>query len=76
MVCPVCGERKAEAQYYRLNPVSEEIQHLCHLCWVAIRKTETEWEYFMGAGRLILYYTVLPVIGTALIVWLLIQVLF
>jgi hypothetical protein len=66
----MCGERKAEARYYRLNPVNEEIQHLCRPCWITARRAETEWEYFMGAGKLLLYYTVIPVIVTAALVWL------
>jgi hypothetical protein len=76
MVCPLCGDRSAEAKYYRLNPVTEEIQHLCQPCWVGVRKTETEWEYFKGAGKLLLYYTILPVIGTAVLVWIVIEMLF
>jgi hypothetical protein len=40
-----------------------------------MRKTENEWDYFKGAGRLLLYYTILPVIGTALLVWWLAEVL-
>ena len=70
MQCPMCGERKAEAKYYRLNPLTEEIQHLCRPCWIAARKAEGEWEYFKGAAKLLLYYTVIPVFVAAVLVWL------
>ena len=76
MACPLCGEQKADARYYRLNPLTEEIQHLCKACWIASRKAESEWDYFKGAGRLLLYYTILPVLATALLAWLLVVVLF
>jgi hypothetical protein len=68
----MCGERKAEAQYYRLNRLTEQIEHLCRPCWLTLRKAEAdEWEYFRGAARLILLYSVLPTVVTALVVWLL-----
>lgn len=72
MQCPMCGERKAEAQYYRLNRLTEQIEHLCRPCWLTLRKAEAdEWEYFRGAARLILLYSVLPTVVTAFVVWLL-----
>jgi hypothetical protein len=71
MQCPVCGERKAEARYYRLNRLSEEIEHLCRPCWLTLRKArQDDWSYFRGAARLVLLFTVLPVLATALVVWL------
>jgi hypothetical protein len=72
MQCPMCRERRAEAQYYRVNTVTEGIEHLCRPCWLGLRKAERdEWRYFKGAGQLVLLYTVLPVLVTALVVWLL-----
>jgi hypothetical protein len=72
MQCPVCGERSADARYYRLNTVTEGLQQLCRPCWLALRKAERgEWRYFRGVGRLIFLYTVLPAAATALAVWLL-----
>ena len=72
MPCPMCGERRAEAQYYRVNSVTEGIEHLCRPCWLLLRKSERdEWAYFKGAGRLVLLYTILPVAVTAVLVWLL-----
>jgi hypothetical protein len=68
----MCHERKAEAQYYRMNTVTEGIEHLCRPCWLALRKSEADdWRYYKGAGRLVLLYTVLPVVVTAVVVWLL-----
>ncbi len=72
MQCPACGERTAAAQYYRVNSVSEGVQHLCRPCWLMLRKSERDdWRYYRGAARLILLYTVLPVVVSAIIVWLL-----
>ncbi len=71
MQCPMCRERKAVAQYYRLNRLTEQIDHLCRPCWLTLRKAEDEWDYFRGASRLLLLYTVIPVVVTALLVWLL-----
>lgn len=71
MQCPICGERRADARYYRVNTLTEDIEHLCRICWLGLRKTERDdWRYFKGAARLILLYSVLPVLITALIVWL------
>lgn len=72
MQCPVCGERTAEARYYRLNTVTEGLEHLCRPCWLTLRKAERDdWRYFRGASRLILLYAVLPAAVTAAAVWLL-----
>lgn len=72
MQCPLCGERTAEARYYRVNPLTESIEHLCRPCWLTMRKAgAAEWVYYRGAGRLLLLYTVLPVVATAAAVWLL-----
>ncbi len=75
--CPMCGDKAAEARYYRLNRLTETIEHLCRPCWLALRKAETdEWEYFRGAAKLLFYYTVLPVVITALVVWVFAVILF
>ncbi len=72
MKCPLCGERTAAAQYYRVNSLTEDIEHLCRPCWLMLRKAgRDEWRYFRGAARLLLLYTVLPVLATGLAVWLL-----
>ncbi len=72
MQCPLCREREAEARYYRVSNVTEQIEHMCRGCWFALRvHQKDEWTYFKGAGRLILLYTVIPVAVTALLVWLL-----
>lgn len=72
MQCPMCGERRAEAQLYRVNGVTESIEHLCRPCYFVLRKSEhDDWAYFKGAGRLVLLYTILPVAITAVLVWLL-----
>lgn len=72
MKCPLCAEREAAAQYYRVNTLTEAIEHLCRPCWLAVRKAQRdEWRYFRGAARLILLYTVLPALATGLVVWLL-----
>ena len=71
--CPSCKERRAQAQYYRLNELSEEIEHLCRPCWLTLRKSERdEWRYFRGVGRFFLLYTVLPLVSIALVIWLLV----
>ena len=71
MKCPVCGERDAAPQYYRLNRLNEEVEQLCRPCWLTLRKaTGDDWSYFRGAARLLLVYTVLPVVVTAAVVWL------
>ncbi|UCF18220.1 MAG: hypothetical protein JSU87_09660 [Gemmatimonadota bacterium] len=71
MKCPVCGERDAAPQYYRLNRLDERIEQLCRTCWMTLRKVGADdWSYFRGAARLILFYTILPVAATALAVWL------
>lgn len=71
MECPLCGERAAAPQYYRASRLTEQIEHLCRPCWMAVRKGgEDDWSYFRGAGRLLLLYTVLPVMATAALVWL------
>ncbi len=76
MDCPLCGERKAEPQYYRVNRVTERIEHLCRTCWLGLRKAERdEWEYYRGAGKLMLYYSVIPIVVTAALVWALAIVL-
>jgi hypothetical protein len=68
----MCRERTAQAKYYRLNTVTESIEHLCRPCWLTLRKVERDdWRYFRGASKLILLYTALPVVVTALAVWLL-----
>lgn len=75
--CPMCGDKAAEARYYRLNRLSETIEHLCRPCWLALRKAERdEWEYFRGAAKLLFYYTVLPVVITAVLVWVLAVIIF
>ncbi len=72
MQCPMCGEQAAEARYYRLNRLTETIEHLCRPCWLTLRKRERDdWQYFRGAAQLLFFYTVLPVLATALVVWLL-----
>lgn len=71
MQCPMCRERTAEAGYYRLNRLTEEVEHLCQPCWLTLRKASAdEWTYYRGAARMILLYTVIPVLVTALVVWL------
>lgn len=71
MECPLCGERAAAPEYYRANRLTEKIEHLCRPCWVALRKgREADWSYFRGAGRLLLFYTVLPAVAAALLAWL------
>lgn len=71
--CPVCNERRAAPQYYRMNQLTEQMEHLCRACWLTLRKVErSDWVYFRGAARLLLLYTVLPVMITALVVWLLV----
>ena len=73
MQCPLCNERKAQAQYYRLNQVTEEIEHLCRPCWLTLRKGGGgEWRYFRGASRFLLLYSVLPVVVLILAAWLLV----
>jgi hypothetical protein len=72
MQCPMCNERRAAPQYYRVNEVTEQVEHLCRACWIMLRKSERDdWRYFRGAARLILLYTVLPVGIAAILVWLL-----
>jgi hypothetical protein len=72
MQCPVCEERKAAAQYYRLNRLSEQVEHLCRPCWLTLKRAAgDDWRYFQGAARLVLLYTVIPTVATALVVWLL-----
>jgi hypothetical protein len=69
----MCGEDTADARYYRLNSLTEQIDHLCRPCWLTLRKSErSDWEYFKGASKLIFYYTILPVVITALLVWILV----
>ncbi len=72
MKCPMCGEREAAARYYRVNSVTEAIEHLCRPCWLTLRKAQrNDWRYFRGAAQLVLLYTVLPVAAAAVVVWLL-----
>lgn len=71
MQCPTCNERKAQARYYRLNELTEEIEHLCRPCWLSSRKSgRNEWRYFRGVGRFFLLYTILPIAVLVLAGWL------
>jgi hypothetical protein len=70
----MCKERRAAPQYYRVNEVTEQVEHLCRACWIALRRSERDdWQYFKGATRLVLLYTVLPVVVAVIVAWLLIS---
>lgn len=74
MLCPVCNERRAAPQYYRVNEATEKVEHLCRACWIVLRRSERdEWRYFRSAARIIFLYTVLPVAAAGLLVWLLVR---
>jgi hypothetical protein len=71
MQCPMCKERRAAPQYYRVNEVTEKTEHLCRACWIALRRSERDdWQYFRGATRLFLLYTVLPVVVAVIVLWI------
>ncbi len=64
--CPLCQERPASPKYYRLHGVTEEVEHICQVCWLSPRKGDRdEWKYFQGVGRLFLLYTVVPFLALA-----------
>jgi hypothetical protein len=67
----MCKERRAAPQYYRVNEVTEQAEHLCRACWIALRRSERDdWQYFRGATRLVLLYTVIPVVVAVIVLWI------